>query len=124
MQIFDGRLWIWLLRFLIVISIPLFLLLIIWGWFSSKDKLDKDVFFDLKSGPIFLNIKLDIIRDNLRPRILNIKNNKVKNIKEKPKKFLSDLAITGLYFFDNKVVELMYFIKLLEIIPILKEICS
>ena len=43
MQIFDGRLWIWLLRFLIVISIPLFLLLIIWGWFSSKDKLDKDV---------------------------------------------------------------------------------
>ena len=43
MQIFDGRLWIWLLRFLIVISIPLFLLLIIWGWFSIKDKLDKDV---------------------------------------------------------------------------------
>jgi glucose-1-phosphate thymidylyltransferase len=26
-------------------------------------------------------------------------------IKEKPKKFLSNLAITGLYFFDNKVVE-------------------
>ena len=43
MQIFDGRLWIWLLRFLIAISIPLFLLLIIWVWFSSKDKLDKDV---------------------------------------------------------------------------------
>ncbi len=30
--------------------------------------------------------------------------NKVLKIKEKPKKFLSDLAITGLYFFDNKVV--------------------
>ena len=26
-------------------------------------------------------------------------------IKEKPKKYLSNLAITGLYFFDNKVVE-------------------
>jgi len=33
------------------------------------------------------------------------KNNKITSIKEKPKKYLSDLAITGLYFFDNKVVE-------------------
>tara|TARA_B100000035_G_C21012844_1_gene560437 strand:+ start:655 stop:1530 length:876 start_codon:yes stop_codon:yes gene_type:complete len=29
--------------------------------------------------------------------------NKILKIKEKPKKFFSDLAITGLYFFDNKV---------------------
>ncbi len=33
------------------------------------------------------------------------KKNKVISIKEKPKKFLSDLAITGLYFFDNNVVK-------------------
>ena len=33
------------------------------------------------------------------------KNKRILTIKEKPKKFLSDLAITGLYFFDNKVVE-------------------
>ena len=32
------------------------------------------------------------------------KRKRVINIKEKPKKFLSDLAITGLYFFDNNVV--------------------
>ena len=32
-------------------------------------------------------------------------NNKIISIKEKPKKFFSDLAITGLYFFDNKVVD-------------------
>jgi len=32
-------------------------------------------------------------------------NNKIISIKEKPKKFLSDLAITGLYFFDNNVVK-------------------
>tara|TARA_Y100000590_G_scaffold163679_1_gene187654 strand:+ start:866 stop:1732 length:867 start_codon:yes stop_codon:yes gene_type:complete len=30
---------------------------------------------------------------------------KVLNIKEKPKKFLSNLAITGLYFFDNNVIK-------------------
>ena len=34
------------------------------------------------------------------------RNNKIITIKEKPKKFLSDLAITGLYFFDNNVVKL------------------
>ena len=33
------------------------------------------------------------------------KGNKISQIKEKPKKYLSDYAITGLYFFDNKVVE-------------------
>ena len=33
------------------------------------------------------------------------KNKKIKTLKEKPKKFLSDQAVTGLYFFDNKVIE-------------------
>jgi len=33
------------------------------------------------------------------------KNNKILKIKEKPKKFISDLAITGLYFFDNNVIK-------------------
>ncbi len=31
--------------------------------------------------------------------------NQITHIKEKPKKYLSDLAITGLYFFDNRVVQ-------------------
>ena len=31
--------------------------------------------------------------------------NEITSIKEKPKKFLSNLAITGLYFFDNKVIK-------------------
>jgi glucose-1-phosphate thymidylyltransferase len=33
------------------------------------------------------------------------KNNKIMQLKEKPKKFISNHAITGLYFFDNKVVQ-------------------
>ena len=32
-------------------------------------------------------------------------NNKIVQIREKPKKFVSNYAITGLYFFDNKVVD-------------------
>jgi len=33
------------------------------------------------------------------------KNKKIKILKEKPKNFLSDQAVTGLYFFDNKVIK-------------------
>ena len=36
--------------------------------------------------------------------VAKVKNKKIVSIKEKPKKFISDLAITGLYFFDNKVI--------------------
>ncbi len=37
--------------------------------------------------------------------VAKIKNKKIVSINEKPKKFISNLAITGLYFFDNKVVK-------------------
>ncbi len=33
------------------------------------------------------------------------KKNKILEIHEKPKKYISNFAITGLYFFDNKVIE-------------------
>ena len=35
-----------------------------------------------------------------------VRGKKIISIKEKPKKFISNLAITGLYFFDNKVINL------------------
>ena len=37
--------------------------------------------------------------------VAKIKKNKILNLKEKPQKFYSDLAVTGLYFFDNNVVK-------------------
>ena len=37
--------------------------------------------------------------------VAKVKKNKIFFIKENPKKFISDLAITGLYFFDNNVVK-------------------
>jgi len=46
----------------------------------------------------------------LKPELYGVakinKKNKIVEIKEKPKKFFSNFAITGLYFFDNKVIKL------------------
>ena len=37
--------------------------------------------------------------------VLKIKNNKITNIVEKPKKYISSYAITGLYFYDSNVLD-------------------
>ncbi len=37
--------------------------------------------------------------------IATVKNGRIINLKEKPKKTKSNLAVTGLYFFDNKVIK-------------------
>ena len=55
-----------------------------------------------------------------------IKGKKIISIKEKPKKFVSSLAITGLYFFDNKVIDYAKKLKPskrneLEIVDLLNE---
>ena len=58
--------------------------------------------------------------------VAKVKKNKIISITEKPKKFISDLAITGLYFFDNKVIKYSKELKLskrkeLEITDILSK---
>ena len=37
---------------------------------------------------------------------INLKTKKILKIVEKPKKYISNQAITGLYFFDNSVVKI------------------
>ena len=50
-----------------------------------------------------------ILHKVIKPELFGVaktsKSGKITTIKEKPKKYISDLAITGLYFFDKKVIE-------------------
>ena len=68
----------------------------------------------LKSTKLQKGAKV-ILHKVLKPELYGVAkiNNlkKIITIKEKPKKFISDLAITGLYFFDNKVVKYSKLLK-------------
>ena len=59
---------------------------------------------NLKSGAKVLLYKVN------NPELFGVakidrKSKKIKALKEKPKKFISNQAVTGLYFFDNKVIK-------------------
>jgi glucose-1-phosphate thymidylyltransferase len=62
----------------------------------------------LKSAKLKKGAKI-ILHKVLKPELYGVAKvnhlKKITKIKEKPKKFISDLAITGLYFFDNRVIE-------------------
>tara|TARA_B100000795_G_scaffold178181_1_gene134676 strand:+ start:27 stop:896 length:870 start_codon:yes stop_codon:yes gene_type:complete len=62
----------------------------------------------LKSSKLKTGAKV-VLHKVLKPESFGVakvdKNKKIILIKEKPKKFISDLAITGLYFFDNNVIK-------------------
>ena len=70
-----------------------------YGQYLSKKLLDC---VKLKNGA---KVLLHRVSKPEKYGVAKVKNNKITYINEKPKKFVSDLAITGLYFFDNKVVE-------------------
>ena len=77
----------------------------------------------VKSGSTIFTYKVNNPQDY---GIVEIKNNKIINIKEKPKNSKSDLAITGLYFFDKNVVNFSKKLKPskrkeLEIVDLIKK---
>ena len=57
---------------------------------------------NLKSGA---KIFIHPVKNPQSYGVATLKGNKVINLTEKPKKIKSNYAVTGLYFFDNKVVE-------------------
>jgi glucose-1-phosphate thymidylyltransferase len=77
----------------------------------------------MKTGAIIFTYKVNNPQDY---GIVEIKKNKTLNIREKPKKTKSDLAITGLYFFDKNVVSFSKSLKPskrkeLEIVDLIKK---
>ena len=76
----------------------------------------------LKSGA---SIFVHPVKNPSRFGVAELKGNKIISLKEKPKKSKSNLAITGLYFFDNSVIKKTLKLKKskrneLEIIDLLK----
>jgi len=61
----------------------------------------------LKSKNFLTGCKIFIksVKNPSQYGVVKIKKNKIIKIVEKPKKFLSDKVITGLYYFDNKVIK-------------------
>ena len=77
----------------------------------------------IKSGATIFTYKVNNPQDY---GIVEIKNDKILSIKEKPKNYKSDLAITGLYFFDKNVVNFSKTLKPskrkeLEIVDLMKK---
>ena len=66
---------------------------------SLTDKLEKSLSHNNGARIFLKNVKTP---ENFG--VAKIINSKIEKIIEKPKKFVSNYAITGLYFFDNKVV--------------------
>jgi len=87
---------------------------------SLSDKLKKIV--NLKKGA---SILVHPVKNPNRFGVVTLKKNKIINLVEKPRNTKSNLAITGLYFFDNSVIKKSFSIKKskrneLEIIDLLK----
>jgi glucose-1-phosphate thymidylyltransferase len=70
-----------------------------YGQYLSKKLLECT---KLKSGA---KVLLHRVTNPEKYGVAKVDKNKIIRIIEKPKKFISDLAITGLYFFDNKVIK-------------------
>ena len=63
---------------------------------------------NLKKSETFVNGALIFIKETNNPQnygVIKFKNEKIFKIIEKPKKYISNKAITGIYYFDNNVIK-------------------
>ena len=63
---------------------------------------------NLKKSETFTNGALIFIKETNNPQnygVIKFKNEKIFRIIEKPKKYISNKAITGIYYFDNNVIK-------------------
>jgi len=74
----------------------------------------KGLGFTLENSKKFTSGCKIFLKDVKKPEnygVAKIVNGKINKITEKPKKFISSKAITGLYFFDNEVIRLVKKLK-------------
>ena len=96
--------------------------------------LGDNFFYGQSLSKCFQNVKLKngakiVLHKVVNPEkfgIATVKNKKILSLKEKPKVSKSNLAVTGLYFFDNKVIKYVNKLKPsnrneLEIVDLLNE---
>jgi len=72
---------------------------------------EPEVAMRIKTKPPKANLFLTNVKDPQRFGIAEIKNNKIINIEEKPAIPKTDLAVTGLYMYDNNVFDFIREIK-------------
>ena len=66
---------------------------------------------DFIRQPSGAKILLKKVRDPQRFGVAKVKGNKIIDIKEKPKRTRSDLAVTGIYMYDQRVFEIIKSLK-------------
>jgi len=66
---------------------------------------------DFKKNKSNCHLLLSKVKDPERFGVAEVKDGRVIRTVEKPKKFISDLAVTGIYFYDHNIFEAIKYVK-------------